>query len=218
MVTPGEIINKIAENEGLSVSALATSLGKPAQNLYDIQNGKIKGISRRLANTIVKVYPQYNPNWLLTGEGEMCSQTLRSVQKIASNTSGVPLFDLDFGCGFMAFYNDDAVKPVAYVNFPGTKGATCWCKATGDSMEPLIHSGDYVCLKKVEDWDQYLTMGEVYAIEATNDLRTIKRVELGEDKNSFTLVPVNTEGYKPQPIPKKMIRQIFKIVAVTKFL
>ena len=85
-------------------------------------------------------------------------------------------------------------------------------------MEPLIHSGDYVCLKKVEQWDLYLTMGDVYAVEAVNDLRTIKKIELGEDSKSFTLVPVNTELYKPQPIQKKAIRQIFKVVAVTKFL
>ena len=38
MISPGDVINKIAENEGITVSALATSLGKPAANLYDIQS------------------------------------------------------------------------------------------------------------------------------------------------------------------------------------
>lgn len=218
MISPGDVINKIAENERITVSALATSLGKPAANLYDIQSGKIRGISRKLADTINRVYPKYNLTWILTGDGDMFSQKDVSVPKSASNESGVPLFDLDFGCGFMAFYNDETVTPVEYVNFPGTKGATCWCKATGDSMEPLIHSGDYVCLKKVDQWDLYLTMGDVYAVEAVNDLRTIKKIDLGKDSKSFTLVPVNTELYKPQPIQKKAIRQIFKVVAVTKFL
>lgn len=109
MISPGDVINKIAENERITVSALATSLGKPAVNLYDIQSGKIRGISRKLAATINRVYPKYNLTWILTGDGDMFSQKDVSVPKSASNESGVPLFDLDFGCGFMAFYNDDAV-------------------------------------------------------------------------------------------------------------
>lgn len=218
MDEPGRIIEKIAYNERITVSALATRLGKPAANLYDIQKGKIKSISRKLADTIISVYPYYNRDWLLYGTGNMYSGDVPVPAKSPKQGAGIPLYDVDFGLGYIDFYNDCEIRPITYVNFPGTDNATCWCKTTGDSMEPMIHSGDYVCLQKIQQWDVYLTMGEVYAIEAVNDMRTIKRLEESEDKDCFRLVPVNQSEYKPQNIRKDAIRQIFKVIAVTKFL
>ena len=41
------------------------------QRILDIQNGKVKNISAEVASRIIDAYPQFNIEWLLTGEGEM---------------------------------------------------------------------------------------------------------------------------------------------------
>ena len=64
-------IGEIAYNERLTVSQIAKIIGKPATNLYDIQKGKINGISEKLADLLLEKFPHYNKVWLLTGEGEM---------------------------------------------------------------------------------------------------------------------------------------------------
>lgn len=66
-----KVIGEIAYNERLTVSQIAKIIGKPATNLYDIQKGKINGISEKLADLILEKFPHYNKVWLLTGEGEM---------------------------------------------------------------------------------------------------------------------------------------------------
>lgn len=66
-----EVIELIAKNEGITISQFANVLKKPAANLYDIQSGKLKGVSEKLADTIIEQYPHYSKTWLMTGEGEM---------------------------------------------------------------------------------------------------------------------------------------------------
>lgn len=72
-----KVIGEIALNERLTVSQIAKILGKPATSLYNIQKGKINGISDKLADLILEKFPHYNKSWLLTGEGEMISQHCR---------------------------------------------------------------------------------------------------------------------------------------------
>ncbi len=64
-------LSKVIEWSGLNINAFATRLGfKRSENLYQIKKGN-HGISKALAGTIVKHFPQINYTWLLTGEGEM---------------------------------------------------------------------------------------------------------------------------------------------------
>lgn len=66
-----KVIGEMALNERLTVSQIAKIIGKPATSLYNIQKGKINGISEKLADLILEKFPHYNKVWLLTGEGKM---------------------------------------------------------------------------------------------------------------------------------------------------
>lgn len=81
-----KVIGEIALNERLTVSQIAKILGKPATSLYNIQKGKINGISDKLADLILEKFPHYNKSWLLTGEGEMTVQPCRQEIKGDYNT------------------------------------------------------------------------------------------------------------------------------------
>jgi len=64
-------IEIIAENERLDLKELALKVGCNPQNMYDIKSGKAKSVSKRIAEKIIVVFPQYSKSWVLTGEGEM---------------------------------------------------------------------------------------------------------------------------------------------------
>lgn len=81
-----KVIGEIALNERLTVSQIAKILGKPATSLYNIQKGKINGISDKLADLILEKFPHYNKSWLLTGEGEMTVQPCKQEIKGDYNT------------------------------------------------------------------------------------------------------------------------------------
>lgn len=64
-------IEIIAENERLDLKELALKVGCNPQNMYDIKSGKAKSVSKRIAEKIIIVFPQYSKSWVMTGEGEM---------------------------------------------------------------------------------------------------------------------------------------------------
>lgn len=64
-------IEIIAENERLDLKELALKVGCNPQNMYDIKSGKAKSVSKRIAEKIINIFPQYSKSWVLTGEGEM---------------------------------------------------------------------------------------------------------------------------------------------------
>lgn len=66
-----EVINRILTNEDIKAATFAKKIGVTPPQIYDLRDGKIKGISSKIADKILAVYPRYNKSWLMTGIGEM---------------------------------------------------------------------------------------------------------------------------------------------------
>lgn len=128
-----------------------------------------------------------------------------------STTQGVPYYDVDFIGGFDSVINDGTVHPSFFINFQPFNDADYWVNVTGKSMSPFISHGDIIALKKVESWSDFLLMGEIYAI-VTPEFRTVKILAIGENEDSYTLVPYSKDPvFSKQQIPKRLISHVFKV-------
>ena len=66
------VLAEILYHENLTISMLGEKLGmNRPQALYDINTGKTKNISAKMADKICYAFPHYNRSWLMSGEGEM---------------------------------------------------------------------------------------------------------------------------------------------------
>lgn len=75
-----ERINEILLNLGIKAPTFAKRIGVKYQRILDVQNGRVKKISGEVANHIVNTYPQFDINWLLTGEGSMLKNNTGATQ------------------------------------------------------------------------------------------------------------------------------------------
>ena len=66
-----EIISEILEYFGVKAPTLAASLNLNYSRIQDIQLGRVKKISLKLANVICEAYPEINKAYLLKGEGSL---------------------------------------------------------------------------------------------------------------------------------------------------
>ena len=65
----------VLQDLDVKAPTLAKSLdGVSYQNLLDVQTGRVRSISNKVATAIVAKYPQYDLQWLLTGDGSMLKE------------------------------------------------------------------------------------------------------------------------------------------------
>lgn len=128
-----------------------------------------------------------------------------------SKNLGAPYYDVDFIGGFDLVINDQNVKPRFYINFLPFNDVDCWVNITGKSMSPFISHGDIVALKKIDNWNEFLLYGEIYAI-VSEEFRTVKIIGQSEKNNCFKLIPYSkSPEFSEQDMPKKLIQQIYRV-------
>ncbi|WP_294554004.1 S24 family peptidase [uncultured Bacteroides sp.] len=176
-----------------------------------------KGISREVLNRISIQYPELDTNWLLTGVGEMLqseerSEKIISVPQTAVSTKqrkGALIYDIDATCGLSGRdieFTDE--KVIGSIDAPEINPDSKIIFATGDSMLPLIASGDRVVIRKIESWD-YFNYGQVYLI-ITNEYRLIKRVRRHpKDSDNLILLRSENPDYDDIDLPKREIIHLF---------
>lgn len=212
-----EIAEKLSNffiEKGLNQKEVALQLGTTSAYVNAIVNGR-KTIGKKQATKLENLFG-LSASWLLTGEGEMltASNEENEPQPKISYTKGQPYYDVDFMAGFDIMVNDQTTLPKYNIDFaPYNHDGVLWCNVTGNSMQPLISSGDIIAIKRMLEWKDFILYGEVYGV-VTNDLRTIKIVTKSSKGDEYVrLVPANPSSeYQPQDLPVKLITQMYKIV------
>lgn len=193
----------------------------------------LKGDPKILTDKFIKRFNNafgdiFNLNWLLEGEGEMLNDTTNNNTQIKviqedkpriSYTGGRPYYNVDFIGGFDLVFNDQTIVPEYNIDFaPYNQDGVVWCNITGNSMQPKISHGDIIAIKEVVGWQDYLSMGEIYAVVTANNLRTVKIIRQGKSEGTLRFIPINTAEFDEQEVPIKMITRVFEVLGCMKRL
>ncbi|HAW09124.1 MAG TPA: hypothetical protein DCW42_08185 [Bacteroidetes bacterium] len=137
-----------------------------------------------------------NIEWYRTGKGEMLQEheqsNIKQILKV-KDKEGVPYFDLNITGGIVETFNDILEKPSFFIDFLPLNDCTAYFPFWGDSMMPLLNSGDVVAVKKVNNTN-VLLWGEAYLIITnanSNNLRTVKLIFKHADPSKIILRAIN---------------------------
>lgn len=199
-----ERIKAFATYKGLSIRAFELASG--------MSNGYVKNISSAIGGdkllNIGKAFPDLNLDWLVFGNGNMILED--------TPNDGVLAYDTDFSCGNAVMYNDSAASVVGSLSMAEYANATAIVRATGNSMHPLISSGDKVIIKEVENWPENIIYGQIYGVETDGDIRTIKRVRRSTEEGVVILEPINKDEYDNTPIQAAQITKMWLVLGCIK--
>ena len=198
---------------GLEIAVFERSIG--------LSNGAVHKMGEGTRNsTIDKIsvkYPDLNIVWLKTGVGNMLLSDERNEKTITvnqtaispNNRKGALIYDIDATCGLNGRdieFTDE--KVIGSIDAPEINPESKIIFATGDSMLPLIASGDRVVIRKIESLD-YFNYGQVYLI-ITNEYRLIKRVRRHpKDAENLILLRSENPNYDDIDLPKREIIHLF---------
>ena len=146
-------ISQIAENEGITITALEKRIGA-SKGVLSRALAKGSDIQSKWVQSIVENYHRYSAEWLLTGRGEM---TKSNASPCALNESSTiketrPRITLDAAAGALSVAENgvylEECEQLPLIESLPKYDFTIF--ARGDSMSPEYESGDELaCWKKV---------------------------------------------------------------------
>jgi len=161
---------------------------------------------------ILHHYPEVNSEWLLTGNGPMLKEIntdiviMNSDRKTVDSlhlSQEIPLYDLEAVAGLRELFNSGKpqriLDTIKIPNLPKCDGAI---SVTGDSMYPLLKSGDIILYKETEF--ENIFFGEMYLLSVRlNDWEeyiTVKYVQKSEQGHDFVRLVSQNSHHQPKDI------------------
>ena len=191
--------NQMTVNASLSVGLIGKAKGSG------------KGMSAANIEKILLAYPDLSAEWLLTGKGEMIKQP--STQEASGDIiplshpktpdkiypmSEFNLYDIDVSAGLSRLFSEDGDRN----------------KVIGDSMYPLLKSGDIIAYKEVHSIES-VQYGEIYILQIENDSDVsvvVKYVKKSSEGNDYlNLVSYNKE-HDPKDVRKESITALARVI------
>ncbi|MFN4025965.1 MAG: helix-turn-helix transcriptional regulator [Flavobacterium sp.] len=177
---------------------------------------KVKDIGVSKLEHILNSYPSINPEWLLTGKGEMLKQNALINVKSLSETRGIPMLPFDAFAGI----GDDTISGVDFDTieeryviplFDGIK-IDFMIPVRGSSMYPKYSSGDVVACRLVEEI-LFVQWNKVYVIDTISQGVIMKRLLKGKSTDHI-ICKSDNKDYDEFPVPMNDIRSIALVVGV----
>ena len=197
---------------------LAQRLGIGKAALSMIETGRC-GLSTRNKNILVQDL-NVNPEWLDNGTGNMFNAEpdftafrLRSDNSLPMQS--VPLYSIEGTAGLVPLFSDNAAnKPVNYIHIPNLPKCDGAIYIVGDSMYPLLKSGDIVLYKQLQDIGS-IFWGDMYLLSIDLDGEeyiTVKYIQKSEREGYVKLVSQNPH-HADKDIEMSRIRAIALVKA-----
>ena len=133
-----------------------------------------------------------------------------------SESQQVPLYDMEAVAGLVPLFNDTIKHvPIDYIQIPNLPKCDGAIYITGDSMYPLLKSGDIVLYKRVDDILNCIFWGEMYLISVDmggEEYVTVKYIQKSERADHIRLVSYN-QHHDDKDVPVSKIRALAFIKA-----
>ncbi|POS02956.1 S24 family peptidase [Flavobacterium croceum] len=199
-----ERVGEYIEKKKISYYAFENSLNVSRGSISKAVKDK-KSIGSNVLETIMNVYTDINPQWLLTGNGEMLStnndfllnrsiETYRLKTDVAVESQQIPLYDIEAVAGLVPLLSGGKQSPIDFISIPRLPKCDGAVYVTGDSMYPLLKSGDIVLYKEVHDVLNEIFWGEMYLLSldvSGEEYVTVKYIQKSEHKSCVRLVSQN---------------------------
>ena len=213
----GDRLKLIRKELNMTQEQLAQYFGVGKAALSMIETGK-SGLSARNRNVLVQEF-NVNPEWLETGRGRMFSAPpemkpfLRRTDSSLPQQS-VPLYSIEGTAGLVPLFADSAsAKPVNYIHIPNLPKCDGAIYVVGDSMYPLLKSGDIVLYKQLHDIGD-IFWGDMYLLSLDIDGEeyiTVKYIQKSDREGFVRLVSQN-----PHHADKEVAMERIRALALVK--
>ena len=229
-------LKALADNEGITITALERSIGASKGVISRaISNGT--DIQSKWLQAIVENYPQYSAQWLLTGIGDMLTPPpiayARSQEHIIKNIKpgenaftdliypteatpkALPLVSVKAVGGFAGkdfSINEQDIESYYVIPKFRNLDVDFLIEVIGDSMMPRLFPGDIIACSVIRN-PNFIQWNKTYLIATDEQGMIVKRLKKSSEKGNLLAVSDNVD-YDPFDIPMSDIKGLARVVGV----
>lgn len=227
MDTIKERVLKIAEYKGIPKEQFTTEIGMTYGSFKG--SAKNRPLNSNAIEKILTIVPEINPEWLLTGTGEMLksAEPEQNMRVFKNKTDRlierqeIPLYEMEATAGIIdQLDNGGKHIPVDTIKIPNMPKADGAVFVTGDSMYPLLKSGDIVIFKRIEDFPNDIFWGEMYIVSMNisgEEYVTVKYVQKSDKGDDYIKLVSLNQHHQPKDIPLNKVRAMALVKASIRF-
>ena len=202
-------LKALVKESGLSYVEIAEKCGITRVTLRNVLSGADVKIST--LEKLAKVLDVPMSSFFNSVDNKISNTTI-FVNDVRKDVSVVPLYDVDASAGLQRLFADggNMVGQISIPNMPGADGAM---HVTGDSMYPLLKSGDIIAYRILHDL-LHFNYGEIYILQLEHDgdvQIVVKYVKKSEINGHVLLVSYNKE-HDPVDVPVEWIKYVARVV------
>lgn len=160
---------------------------------------------------------EINPGWLISGEGPKLlseveirntdgigrSEFLSKTDKAMQHNQIIPHYDIHATAGLVTLFKADKQTPLDYYSIPNLPKVDGAVTVTGDSMYPLLKSGDIVFFRQINNIIENLYFGEMYLLDISNDdddYTTVKYIQVSDRGSDWIKLVSYNAHHSPKDI------------------
>lgn len=210
------------KKQGISRAEIARKMGILPQTLNNVINGT-RGISDDFLDKFIATFNISQIELVKRNDGIQPITPidhrfiLRTDHKLESQD--IPLYDLSATAGLMAIFNDNHISPDDYLRIPNLPPVDGAIYVRGESMTPLLKSGDIIIFKRLALSLDSILWGQIYLLSFTagGDFFTVvKYVQKSDTTDCIRLVSHN-DRFQPKDIPLSSIQALAIVKASITF-
>lgn len=168
-----------------------------------------------------------NPDFLFTGHGSVLKNSMvlneasevyhLKTDKHISDHQIIPLYNIEATAGIVTLFKDsDSYEPIDTLSIPNLPKCDGAVYVTGDSMYPLLKSGDIIIYKQVHDIANNIYFGEMYLLSIRSngdDYVTVKFIQKSDKGEKYVKLVSQNQHHQPKDIPISKIAALALIKA-----
>lgn len=200
----------------------SATLGVSKRDFYSkigVSRGTLEsntGITEDVMAKFIATYPEVNIGWLITGEGNMLKSKHteepqievkpihqpRSTEK-KEETQVVYLYDFEASAGLRSLFDNSRQNIIDTIKIPNLPKCDGAIHIVGDSMYPLLKSGDIILYKQMPLDINNLLYGEMYLLSYDidgDDYIVVKYIRKSEKGEPFITLGSENPAHAPRDI------------------
>ncbi|MEO2064455.1 MAG: LexA family transcriptional regulator [Christiangramia sp.] len=129
----------------------------------------------------------------------------------------IPLYNVEASAGLVELFKNhgktNVIDTIKIPNLPKCDGAVF---VTGDSMYPLLKSGDIVAYKEIQDFENDIFWGEMYLISvevAGEEWISVKYIQKSEKGEQYVKLVSQNQNHQPKDVKLSKVRALALVKA-----